>query len=325
MQAIVQDRYGDVDVLELREIDRPVPGDGEVLVRVRAAGVDAGVWHVLTGTPYGIRLVFGLRRPRHPVRGREVAGEVEAVGGTSDGPNGLEPGTAVMGICEGSFAEYACVSTRKLVPKPAGLTFEQAAVLPVSASTALQAVRDKGKVQAGQTVLVVGAGGGVGACAVQIAKALGGRVTGVCSTGKVDLVRSLGADDTIDYTRSEFTDGERRWDVVLDIAGARPVSVLRRAVTPDGTLVIVGGEGRGRILGPARRSLWVGLLSPFVGQKLTSLVARERRDDLVDVAAMVDEGTLAPVVARSFPLREAPAAVALQAEGHTAGKLVVTM
>jgi NADPH:quinone reductase-like Zn-dependent oxidoreductase len=241
MKAIVQDRYGAADVLELREIDQPVPTDDEVLVRVEAAGVDAGVWHLMTGLPYLVRLFgFGLRRPKVGVRGRDVAGRVEAVGKEV---TRLRPGAAVFGICEGSFAEYACVREDKAAPKPASLSFEQAAAVPISALTALQGLRDKGQVKPGQKVLIIGAAGGVGSFAVQLAKAFGAEVTGVCSTTKADLVRSIGADHVVDYTRDDFADGARHWDLILDTAGDRSLSHLRRALTPRGTLVIVGVKG----------------------------------------------------------------------------------
>ena len=219
-------------MLELRDIDRPVVGDDDVLVRVRAAGVDPGVWHLMTGLPYLVRVMgYGLRRPKVGIRGRDVAGRVEAVG---TNVTQVQPGEEVFGICEGSFAEYACARADKLAPKPANLTFEQAAAVPISGLTALQALRDTGKVQPGSTVLVIGAAGGVGSFAVQLAKAFGAEVTGVCSTTKVDLVRSLGADHVIDYTREDFADGARHWDLILDTAGRRSLSQLRRALTPGG-------------------------------------------------------------------------------------------
>ena len=246
MKAIVQDEYGSTGVLELRDIDKPEIGDGEVLVRVRAAGVDRGVWHVMTGRPYFIRVVLpdqGLREPKNPVRGSEVAGVVEAVG---KDVTGFKPNDEVFGIGVGSFAEYTRVPADKLAAKPVNLTFEQAAVVPISGLSALQAVRDSGKVQPGQNVLIIGASGGVGTFAVQIAKSFGADVTGVCSTTKVDLVRSLGADHVIDYTREDFVDKEHHYDVILDTGGHSSLSRLRRALTPKGTLVIVGSETDGK-------------------------------------------------------------------------------
>ncbi len=247
MKAIVQDVYGSADVLELRDIDKPVIGDRDVLVRVRAAGVDPNVWHLMSGLPYLVRVMgFGLRRPKQQVRGWDVAGTVEAVGGQV---TGFKPGDEVFGACDGSFAEYARAAEDKVVAKPATVSSEQAAALPTSAVTAVQALRDKGRLAAGQHVLVIGAAGGVGTFAVQIAAAMGAKVTGVCSTAKMDLVRSIGADDVIDYTSEDFTDGTRRFDLILDIAGNRPLAALRRALTPAGTLVIVGGEGRRAVAG----------------------------------------------------------------------------
>jgi NADPH:quinone reductase-like Zn-dependent oxidoreductase len=245
MTAIVQDRYSSApeDLFRVAEIDRPAIGDDEVLVRVHAASVDRGTWHIMSGLPYPIRLAgFGLRRPKYANPGRNLAGTVEAVGADV---TGFEPGDEVFGMSTSTFSEYAAARTDKLAAKPANLSFDQAAAVPVSGGTALQAVRDHGRVQAGEKVLVIGASGGVGSFAVQIAKAFGAEVTGVCSTSKTDLVRSVGADHVIDYTREDFADGTRRWDVIVDTAGRRPLSVLRRALSPHGTLGIVGGEGGG--------------------------------------------------------------------------------
>ena len=240
MKAIVQDSYGPPDVLQLRDFDKPVAGDDDVLVRVHAAGVDPGIWHLTTGLPYPVRLMGGLRKPKPHVQGWDVAGRVEAVGKKV---TQFQPGDAVFGACDGSYAEYACTRESRLAPKPANLTFEQAAAVPVSALTALQALRDRGKVQPEQKVLIIGAAGGVGTFAVQIAKAFGAEVTGVCSTTKTDLVRSIGADHAIDYAREDFADGRRHYDVIVDTAGNRSLSHLRRALTPQGILVLVGGEG----------------------------------------------------------------------------------
>ena len=272
MKAIVRDEYGSPDVLELRDIDIPEIADDEVLVRVHAAGVGRDVWHVMTGLPYPIRLAgYGLRAPKNPVIGSDVAGVVEAVG---KDVTRFQPGDEVFGIGKGSFAEYARAREDKLAPKPANLTFEQAAVVAISGLTALQALRDHGQVAPGQEVLIIGASGGVGTFAVQIAKAFGAHVTGVCSTTKVEMVRSIGADHVIDYTREDFAEGERRYDLILDIGGNSSLARLRRALTPEGTLVIVGGEGGGRWLGGTDRQLRATMLSPFVGQKLGTFVAR---------------------------------------------------
>ncbi len=264
MQAIVQDAYGEAeDVLRLEQIDRPAIGDSEVLLRVHAGGVDRGVWHLVTGLPYPVRLAgYGVRAPKTRVRGREVAGRVEAIG---KDVTAFQVGDEVFGIAEGAFAEYACAQPGKLARRPETLTAIQAAAVSVSALTALQAVRDHGHLQAGQKVLVIGASGGVGTFAVQIAKAYGAEVTGVCSTTKMDLVESIGADHVIDYTRADIADGAHRYDVILDAGGNRPLRQLRGALTPRGSLVIVGGETGGRWLGGFDRSLRAPVLSRFVG------------------------------------------------------------
>lgn len=322
MKAITQDRYGSADVLEFRDVDAPVPGDNDVLVRVHAAGCGPDVWHVMTGQPYFARLVLGLRRPRIHVPGWDVAGTVEAVGTSV---TGMRPGDEVMGTCRGSFAELAVTSHDKLVTKPGRLSFEQAAAVPISGATALQALRDKARVSSGQSVLVIGAAGGVGTLAVQIAKAYGAQVTGVCSTSKLELVRSIGADDVIDYTREDVTDGARRWDVIVDTAGRRPLSHLRHVLTPKGTLVIVGGDGGGRWTGGFfRGALRAPLLSPFVGQRLVGLTAKERQQDLLVLTELIDSGLVTPVIDRAYPLIEAPDAVRHLAEGHPRGKIVIT-
>jgi NADPH:quinone reductase-like Zn-dependent oxidoreductase len=323
MQAIVQDSYGSAEVLELRNIDKPLPGDDEVLVRVRAAGVDRGVWHLMTGLPYLLRVAgYGLRAPRTRVRGREVAGVVEAVGRSV---TRFRPGDEVVGVSEGSFAEYACAREGKLARKPANLGFEQAAAVPVSGSTALQGLRDQGRLQPGQKVLVVGAAGGVGSFAVQLAKAFGAEVTGVCSTGQVDLVRSLGADHVVDYTREDVTDGSRRYDLVLDTAGRRPLSRLRRALTRRGTLVLVGGEGGDRWTGGMGRQLRALAIAPFVGQRMRVFVNKERHQELEELTELIEAGKVTPVVGRTYPLDEAPEAVRALVAGHGGGKLVITI
>jgi NADPH:quinone reductase-like Zn-dependent oxidoreductase len=321
MKAIVQDRYGSADVLELRDVEDPVVGEEDVLVRVHAAGCGPDVWHLMTGLPYFVRLMPGFHKMRAGVRGRDVAGTVEAVGADV---TRFRPGDDVMGIVEGSFAELAIGKPDKLVLKPANLTFEQAAALPISGLTALLAVRDVGKVRPGQRVLIIGAAGGVGTFAVQIAKAFGAEVTGVCSTSKLELVRSIGADEVIDYTREDFADGTRRWDLIVDTAGRRPVSVLRRALTPRGTLVIVGGEGGGRWTGGFfRQILRAPLLSLFTGQRLRPLTPKEKPEDLQALVELVEAGSVTPVVGNTYPLVDAPEAVRYLAEGHARGKIVV--
>jgi NADPH:quinone reductase-like Zn-dependent oxidoreductase len=323
MRAIVQDTYGSADVLELRDIDKPEIADGEVLLRVHAAGVDRGVWHVMTGLPYPMRLAgYGLRVPKTPVPGMDVAGVVEAVGRAV---TRFQPGDEVFGIGKGAFAEGARASESKLAPKPASLTFEQAAVIAISGSTALQGLRDHGKVGAGDTVLIIGASGGVGTYAVQIAKSLGAEVTGVCSTTKVDLVRSLGADHVIDYTRDDFAAGGERYDVILDIGGNASLSRLRRALAPRGTLVITGGETGGRWLGGIDRQLRALLLSRLVAQRLTTFVARENHEDLLVLTELIQAGKIAPVIDRTYPLAEVPEAIRYVERGHARGKVVISV
>lgn len=322
MKAIVQERYGSPDVLELSDLEPPTIGDDEVLVRVRAAGVDRGVWHLMTGLPYLTRLAFGLRGPKTPVPGMDLAGVVETVGRDV---TSLRPGDEVFGVGKGAFAELARAPERKLAPKPANVTFEQAAALAISGLTALHAVRDHGKVRPGQEVLVIGASGGVGTYAVQLAKHDGARVTGVCSTGKIELVRSLGADRVIDYTRDDYADDEHRYDVILDIGGNSSLARLRRALATGGTLVIVGGEGGGRWLGGLDRQVRASLLSPFVGQKLGTFVNRENRDDLLALKELVEAGHVTPVLDTTYPLSEAADAVRHVEQGRARGKVVVTV
>ncbi|MEV4416977.1 NAD(P)-dependent alcohol dehydrogenase [Catellatospora sp. NPDC049609] len=317
MRAVVQDRYGGTEVLRLDDIPVPVPGDGEVLVAMRAAGVDAGVHHLVTGRPYAMRLMgFGLRAPKVRVRGGEGAGVVTAVG---RGVTRFAAGDRVHGAFDGAFAEYARTNADQLAHTPERLTFEQAAALPISGVTALQALAG---VRAGQRVLVVGAGGGVGTYAVQLAKALGGQVTGVCSTGKTELVRGLGADAVLDYTREPLTG---RYDLILDLAGNRPLAQLRALLDPDGALVIVGGETDGLLLGGATRLLRAALLNPFTRQRLTGLLSTMKRDDLHRLTELAATGQVTPAVGRTYPLSRAADAIAYQAEHHAHGKIVLTI
>jgi len=324
MKAIVQDRYGEADVLEFGDVEEPVVGDNDVLIRVRAAGAGPDVWHIMAGKPYMARPVLGWSRPKIRIRGWDVAGVVEVVG---TAVTEFEPGDEVMGNAErGSFAELTVTQADKLVRKPERLTFGQAAAAPVSGTTAIQALRDKGHLQPGQSVLVIGAAGGVGTFTVQIAKAMGATVTGVASTSKLDLVRSIGADDVIDYTREDFTDGSRRWDVIVDTAGRRPLRELRRALTPRGTLVIVGGDGGGSWTGGFFRGMLRGpIVSVFVGQTLSGLSAKTTKEDLQALSDLIEAGKVTPVVDRTFDLVEAADAVRYLAEGHPAGKIVVTV
>ncbi|MCW7941322.1 NADPH:quinone reductase [Streptomyces hygroscopicus] len=325
MKSIVQDRYGAApeEVLRLAETVTPAMGPDEVLVRVHAASVDRGTWHAMAGLPYPVRTAgFGLRRPKISNPGRSLAGTVEAVGADV---TGVDPGDEVFGIGGGAFAEYACVRPGKLSLKPANLSFGQAAAVPVSGLTALQAVRDQGRVRAGQSVLIVGASGGVGTFAVQIAKAYGAEVTAVCSASKADMVRAIGAERCIDYVREDFADGRDRYDVILDIGGNRRLSHLRRALTPKGRLVIVGGETDGRWLGGIDRQLRAHLLSPFVGQKLGTFIASENAADLVAIREIIESGKVTPVIDRTYPLSEVAAAVRHLLDGRTRGKLVITI
>jgi NADPH:quinone reductase-like Zn-dependent oxidoreductase len=323
MKAIVQDTYGPADVLKFRDIDKPGIADGEVLVRVHAAGVDRGVWHLMTGLPYPVRLAgYGLRAPKTPIPGTDMAGVVEAVG---KDVTTFHPGDEVFGIGKGTFAEYARAPENKLAPKPANLTFEQAAVVAISGLTALQGLRDHGRVEPGQKVLIIGASGGVGTFAVQLAKAFGTEVTAVCSTTKVDLVRSLGADHVIDYTRDDFAQGEQRYDVILDIGGNASLARLRRALAPKGTLVIAGGETGGRWLGGTDRQLRALLLSRFVDQKLTTFISTQNHEDLIVLTELIESGKVTPAIDRTYPLTEAPQAIRYLEQGHARGKVVITI
>jgi NADPH:quinone reductase-like Zn-dependent oxidoreductase len=325
MKAIAQDRYGGADVLELRDVDSPAPGAGEVLVRVRAAGADPGVWHMMTGVPYLMRVIgFGFRRPKVPVRGLALAGVVTSAG---PGVTRFRPGDEVFGTCRtGSFAEYAVAREDRLAPKPATLTFEQAAALPVSAVAALQAVRDQAGITAGQRVLITGAGGGIGTFAVQLAKARGATVTGVCGPAKADLVRSIGADSVIDYTREEIDRGGTPYDVIVDISGSRPLSLLRRALAPRGTLVLAGGDRYDRpVVTGMSRQLRAPFLSMTTSQRLRTLLARENAADYQELARLAESGAIAPVIDRTYPLDAAPEAIAAIAGGHATGKGVVVI
>jgi NADPH:quinone reductase-like Zn-dependent oxidoreductase len=324
MKAIVQDRYGSADVLEFRDIEQPVVGENDVLVRVHAAGSGPDVWHIMEGKPYFARPALGFRGPKVRVRGWDVAGVVEAVGAEV---TTFTPGDEVMGFASsGSFAEFAVVPVNKLAMKPARLSFEEAAAVPIAGTTGFRAVREAADVKPGQKVLIVGAAGGVGSFAVQFAKAFGAEVTGVASTSKLDLVRSLGTDDVIDYTRQDFTAGARRWDVIIDTAGRRPLSQLRRALTRTGTLVIVGGDGGGPVTGGFLRGvLRAPLVSLFVGQKLMGLSTKERAEDLRAVNELIEAGKVRPVIDRTYSLVEAPDAVRYLAEGHPRGKIVISV
>ena len=322
MQAIVQDRYGSADVLRLSRISRPQVADDQVLVQVHAAGLDRGTWHLMAGTPYLLRLGFGFRGPKNPVPGRDVAGTVVAVGSAV---TRFSAGDEVFGTGQGSFAEYTVAREDKLARKPANLSFEQAAAVPVSAQTALQGLSDVGRVEAGQKVLVIGASGGVGSYAVQVAKAFGAEVTGVCSTSKLDLVRSLGADRVIDYTSDDFADGSYRYDLILDIAGRPALSRLRRALAPTGTIVLTGGEDGGNLTGGMSRQLRALAQSMFVRQRLTMFVGKERASDLERLTELIEAGKVTPSIDRAYPLDQAPEAMRQLVAGKVRGKVVITV
>lgn len=321
MRAIVQDAYGHADVVRLARIPRPEAADNEVVVRVHAAGLDRGVWHVMTGLPYLGRLAFGVRKPKEPVLGFDVAGTVVAVGSAV---TRFSAGDEVFGFGKGAFAEYAVVREDKLARKPVNLSFEQAAVVPVSAVTALQGL-DAGRVEQGQKVLIIGASGGVGSYAVQLAKAFGAQVTGVCSTAKLDLVRSLGADHVIDYTRDDFADGAHRYDLILDIAGNPTLSRLRHALTPTGTAVITGGEDGGNLTGGMNRQLRALVLSPFVRQRLTMFLGKVRSSDLERLIELIEAGTVTPSLDRTYPLDRVPEAIDHLEAGKVRGKVAITI
>jgi len=327
MKAVRYHRYGGPDVLELQEVDTPAAGDGEVLVRIRAASVNPLDWHFMRGAPYLVRAMAGLSRPKPSASrlGADMAGTVEAVG---QNVTGFQPGDEVFGGLEerGTLAEYISVRADAVVlQKPAGLTFEQAAAVPVAAFTALQALRDKGRVQPGQKVLVNGASGGVGTFAVQIAKALGAEVTGVCSTANVGMVASIGADHVVDYTREDFTRAERRYDLLIDIAGNRSLAETRRVLAPKGALVLVGGPNKGRWIGPFGRTIRMLLQSPAVSQRMVSFLAHQNRDDLAVLRELLDAGKVTPVIDRAYRLNQVAEAVRYLETGHARGKVVITV
>ncbi|WP_298891689.1 NAD(P)-dependent alcohol dehydrogenase [uncultured Serinicoccus sp.] len=322
MRAVAQQRYGLSSVLETIEVDVPSPGARDVLVQVGAASVHLGDYFVMTGKPYVLRLVFGLRRPRHGIPGRDLAGVVAAVGKEV---TAVRPGDEVFGwSTAGTLAEYACVPADHVVPVPAGTSVVEAAAVPTSGLTALQAMRDIAKVRPGQTVLITGASGGVGSFAVQIAKLLGAEVTGVCSSRNVDLVRSLGADHVVDYTRTDFTRVDNGYDVILDNVESQPLAAVRRALTPAGTLIPNSGRG-GRWLGPLGRIVRARVLSGFTRQRLKPFASVEKPKDLLALADLLLTGQVTPVIDRTYPLHEAADALRYVGAGHTRGKVVVTI
>ena len=323
MKAVVQDRFGPPDVLRLVDTGRPEVGDGDVLIRVRAAALNPADWHFLRGDPLIVRLMgVGLTRPKQRIAGVDVAGVVEAAGANV---RELRAGDAVLGFARGAFAEYACAAADKVVPKPEGLSFEQAAAVPVAATTALRGIRDVGQVQAGQRVLVNGAGGGVGTYAVQIAAAMDAEVTAVCSARNAELVRSLGAAHVIDYASEDFTDGRTRYDVILDNVSNLPLTRLRRALTARGILVLNGGGSPGHVFGPVAGILRAVVVNPVVSQRLRPLPSRQDRAELLAVTGLIEDGKVTPVVERTYPLAETAAGLRTIEQGHARGKLVITV
>ena len=322
MKAIVYEKYGSADVLELKNVDKPVVKNDEVLVRVHAASANPLDWHFMRGQPYIMRPQSGLRVPKRSVLGNDMAGEVEAVG---KNVTRVRPGDEVMADVgwTGSFAEYACISEDVLGLKPANLTFEQAAAVPVAGVTALQGLRDQGRIRSGQKVLIIGASGGVGTFAVQIAKSFGAEVTGVCSTRNVEMVRSIGADHVIDYTQKDFAQSGQRYDLIFQLAGTRSPSDCRRSLTSKGTLVLSSGESGGRWIGPVDRIIKALVLSPFMRQKLVALVAKRSKEDLQVLKELIEAGKVTPVIDRTYPLSEVPEAIRYLEEGHARGKVVI--
>jgi NADPH:quinone reductase-like Zn-dependent oxidoreductase len=326
VKAIVRDSYGSPDVLELTDIDKPEPADDEVLLRVHAASVNPADWHILRGIPYIARMQFGLRKPKDRILGCDVAGHIEAVG---KDVTMLQPGEEIFGSPFmhglGAFAEWVCISEDLLAPKPATLSFEQAAAVPLAALTALQALRDQGRIEPGHKVLIIGASGGVGTFAVQIAKSFDAEVSGVCSTRNMEMVRSLGADHVIDYTVEDFTHSGQTYDLIFQLAGTLSPSECRSALTSNGTLVISSGESEGRWIGPVERVIKALVLSPFVSQKMASFTVRPNREDLQLLKLFIEDGTLTPVIDRTYPLAQLPEAIRYLEEGHARGKIVITV
>jgi NADPH:quinone reductase-like Zn-dependent oxidoreductase len=321
MKAIVYRNYGSPDLLRCEEIGKPAAGDDEVLIRVRAASVNPFDWHFMRGTPYLVRMAAGLRKPKSIRLGVDVAGLVEAVGRNV---TQFHEGDEVFGVCRGAFAEYVCTSEKDLVLKPPNVTFEQAAAVPIAACTSLQGLR-KGQLQPGHKVLINGAAGGVGTFAVQIARSLGADVTGVCSTKNVAMVRSIGADDVIDYTQENFTRNGKRYDVVFDTVGNHSFADLRRVLGPRGTLVMVGGAMKGNWLAPFVPVLQALVMSPFLSQTLAPLLARRSKEDLTVLQGLLEARKVIPVIDRRYRLSEVPEAIRYLEEGHARGKVVITV
>jgi NADPH:quinone reductase-like Zn-dependent oxidoreductase len=321
MKAAVFTRYGPPDVVQITDVEKPVPKDDEVLIKVRAASVNAGDWHIMRGTPYLLRVMVGLRKPKITRLGMDVAGQVEAVGRNV---TQFKPGDEVFGACRGAFAEYACTSESSLVTKPNNVTFEQAGSVPVAALTALQGLRNKGQIQPGQKILINGAAGGVGTFAVQIAKWFGADVTGVCSTRNVEMVGSIGADQVVDYTREDFTKGTQRYDLIFDSVGNHSLSACRRVLNPKGIYIVNGGPN-GRWMGPLTRGIRARMLSRFVSQSLVMFLTRRSKEDLAVMHELMRAGKVTPVIDRSYTLSEVPEAIRYLEEGHARGKVVITL
>jgi len=322
MKAIVYYNYGSPDVLKCEEIEKPTAGDDEVLIKVRAASVNPLDWHFMRGTPYFVRIMTGLRKPKDKRLGVDVAGQVEAVGRNV---TQFKPGDEVFGSCRGALAEYVCTSESALVTKPNNVTFEQAASAPLAALTALQGLREKGQIQPGQKVLINGAAGGVGTFAVQIAKSFGADVTGVCSTRNVGMVRSIGANQVIDYTQEDFTKSGQRYDLILDSVGNHSLLACRRVLTPKGIYIAVGGPSGPWMIGPLARAITAPVLSRFVSQKLVMVLTRRSKEDLSIMQELLEAGKVTPVIDRSYPLSEVPEAIRYLEEGHARGKVVITL
>jgi NADPH:quinone reductase-like Zn-dependent oxidoreductase len=326
VKAIVRDTYGSADVLELTDIDKPEPGDDEVLLRVHAASVNPADWHILRGVPYIARMQFGLGKPKDRVLGCDVAGHIEAVG---NNVTMLQPGEEVFGSPFmhglGAFAEWVCISEDLLAPKPANLSFEQVAAVPLAALTALQALRGQGRIEPGYKVLIIGASGGVGTFAVQIAKSFDAEVSGVCSTRNLEMVRALGAEHVIDYTQEDFTHSGQKYDLIFQLAGTLSPSECRSALTSNGTLLISSGESEGSWIGPLDRVIKALVLSPFVSQKMASFTVKPNREDLQLLKQFIEDGTITPVIDRSYPLAQVPEAIRYLEEGHARGKVVISV
>lgn len=320
MKAIVYTQYGSPDVLQLRDVAKPTPQDDEVLVKVRAASVNPYDWHFMRGEPYFMRLVSGLRQPKRSGLGADFAGQVEAVG---PAVTQFQPGDELFGMGNGAFAEYLCVRQTEAALKPANLTFEEAAAVPLAGLTALQGLRDPGQLQPGQKVLIIGASGGVGTFAVQIAKEMGAHVTGVCSTPNLALVRSLGADQVIDYTQEDFAGSGQKYDLIFQLGGMASPAHCRQALTPQGILVLSSGDSNGRWLGPLDRIFKAVILSPFVSQTLTSLNARRSQEDLGRLRELIEAGKLTTVIDHEYSLGALPEAIGYVEKGHTRGKVVI--